>query len=175
MKVRRPECDEHPLRPITRYALANQTTMLCGVIGPPRSDTITGPSELFAARHAANAARKSSCNGIVQPLPFLAAASGNSRTVPMAPVGSVIMAQVRCAISPARNPALADKRTMTLLRGPMLPAGRVRWHSQSARGRDRCSRVQPGLPGDVSAVRAERDLAVLRRERPRRLQRQSHR
>ena len=35
--------------------------------------------------------------------------------------------------------------------------------------------VQSGLPGDVSAVRAERDLAVLRRERPRRLQRQSHR
>jgi hypothetical protein len=42
-------------------------------------------------------------------------------------------------------------------------------------GEYRCSRVQPGLPGDISAVRAERDLAVLRRERPLRLQRQSHR
>ena len=39
----------------------------------------------------------------------------------------------------------------------------------------RCPPVQSGLPGDVSAVRAERDLAVLRRERPRHLQRQSHR
>ena len=54
-------------------------------------------------------------------------------------------------------------------------AGRVRRHSRFTRGEHRCSRVQPGLPGDVSAVRAERDLAVLRREWPRRLQRQSHR
>jgi len=53
--------------------------------------------------------------------------------------------------------------------------GRVRWHSRPDRGPHRCSPVQPGLPGDVSAVRAERNLAVLRRERPRRLQRQSHR
>ena len=116
MNVRRPECDEHPSRPIARYALANQTTMLCGVIGPPRSDTITGPADWVAARHAAKAVRKSSCNGMTRPLPFLAAWSGNSRTVPMAPVGSVTMAQVRWAISPARNPALADSRTMTLLR-----------------------------------------------------------
>ena len=63
----------------------------------------------------------------------------------------------------------------TTLRSQLLPAGRVRWHSRPARGPHRCSRVQPGLPSDVSAVRAERDLAVLRRERPRRLQRQSHR
>jgi hypothetical protein len=61
------------------------------------------------------------------------------------------------------------------VRGPVLPAGRMRRHSPSARGKHRCSRVQPGVPRDVSAVRAERDLAVLRRERPRHLQRQSHR
>jgi hypothetical protein len=37
MKVRRPECDEQPCRPIVRYALANQLTILTGVIGPPSS------------------------------------------------------------------------------------------------------------------------------------------
>jgi hypothetical protein len=42
-------------------------------------------------------------------------------------------------------------------------------------GQHRCSRVQPDLPQDVSTVRAERDLAVLRRERSRRLNRQSDR
>ena len=41
--------------------------------------------------------------------------------------------------------------------------------------RDRRPPIQSGLPDDLSAVRAERDLAVLRRERPRHLQRQSHR
>jgi hypothetical protein len=50
-----------------------------------------------------------------------------------------------------------------------LPARRMRRHSRPARGEHRCSRVQSDLPGDVSAVC---DLAVLRRERPRRLQRQ---
>ena len=39
----------------------------------------------------------------------------------------------------------------------------------------RCSGIQSGLPGDIPTVRAECDLAVLRRERPRRLQWQSYR
>jgi hypothetical protein len=72
-----------------KAALVNQTTTLCGVIGPPRSETITGPADWVAARHAARAVRKSSCNGMTRPLAFLAARLGNSRTVPMAPVGSV--------------------------------------------------------------------------------------
>jgi hypothetical protein len=91
-------------------------TILCAVIGPPRSETITGPAACVTDRHAANAVRNSSCNGMTRPLRFLAAQSGNSRTVPMSPVGSVIMAHVRWAISPALNPALADSRTMTLFR-----------------------------------------------------------
>ena len=32
----RPECDEQPCRPMLRNARLNQTTMLSGVIGPPR-------------------------------------------------------------------------------------------------------------------------------------------
>src|ERR1700730_17160591 len=39
--VRRPECDEQPFRPMFLNARLNHTTMLSGVIGPPRSDTIT--------------------------------------------------------------------------------------------------------------------------------------
>ena len=37
------ECDEQPCRPMLRNARLNQTTMLNGVIGPPRSDRMTGP------------------------------------------------------------------------------------------------------------------------------------
>src|ERR1700730_10928026 len=40
-KVRRPECEEQPFRPMFLNARLNHTTMLSGVIGPPRSDTIT--------------------------------------------------------------------------------------------------------------------------------------
>jgi hypothetical protein len=43
MNVRRPECDEQPSRPAARYAMAHQLTMPAGVIGPPRSDRLTGP------------------------------------------------------------------------------------------------------------------------------------
>ena len=43
MNVRRPECDEQPLRPMLRNTRLNQTTILNGVIGPPRSDRMTGP------------------------------------------------------------------------------------------------------------------------------------
>ena len=114
INVRRPEWEEQPSRPMSRYALANQTTILCAVIGLPRSETITGPADCVTARHAANAVRKASCNGMMRPLRFLAARSGNSRTVPMAPVASVTMAHVRWAISPALNPALAESRTMTV-------------------------------------------------------------
>jgi hypothetical protein len=115
MKVRRPEGDEHPSRPITRYAL-EPDHYAHWPHWSARSDTITGPAEQVAARQIAKAARKSSCNGITRPLPFLAAESGNSRVVPMAPVGAVIIAQVRRAISPARSPALADSKTTILLR-----------------------------------------------------------
>ena len=96
--------------------------MLCGLIGPPRSDAITGPADGVTDRQAAMALRKSSCNGTIRPLPFLAAWSGNSKTVPIAPVGSVTIAQVSFAISPARNPALADRRTMTFIT-QRVPAG----------------------------------------------------
>ena len=43
------------------------------------------------------------------------------------------------------------------------------------RHQDRCAAIQSGLPQDVSAVRAECDLVLLRREWPWRLQRQSDR
>jgi hypothetical protein len=43
MKVRWPECDEQPSKPSALYARLNQTTMLSGVMGPPRSERMTGP------------------------------------------------------------------------------------------------------------------------------------
>src|SRR5947209_10309597 len=39
--VRRPEWDEQPFRPMFLNARLNHTTMLSGVIGPPRSDVMT--------------------------------------------------------------------------------------------------------------------------------------
>ena len=58
MNVRRPEWDEQPSRPTARYAIANQLTMLTGVIGPPRSDRMTGPVPVVILRQAAKAARR---------------------------------------------------------------------------------------------------------------------
>ena len=43
MNVRRPEWDEQPLSPMLWNARLNQSTILSGVIGPPRSDRMTGP------------------------------------------------------------------------------------------------------------------------------------
>ena len=43
INVRRPEWDEQPCKPTLRNARLNQTTILNGVIGPPRSDRMTGP------------------------------------------------------------------------------------------------------------------------------------
>ena len=82
MKVRRPECEEHPSRPITRYALANQTTILCGVIGPPRSDTITGPAEWVAARHAAKALAQIFMQWDYSAAPFLGGMVGQFQNCP---------------------------------------------------------------------------------------------
>ena len=42
MNARRPECDEQPSKPSARYVRLNQTTMLIGVIAPPRSERMTG-------------------------------------------------------------------------------------------------------------------------------------
>ena len=116
MNVRRPEWDEQPSRPTTWYARANHTTMLSGVIGPPRSEVTTGPTPAVMARQAINAVRKSGWIGIRRPLRFLAARSRSSMAVPIVPVGSTTMSHVRLAISPARSPAFADSSTTNRLR-----------------------------------------------------------
>jgi hypothetical protein len=50
MNVRRPEWDEQPSRRRARYAVENQTTILSGFIGPPRSDRTTGPVPTVMSR-----------------------------------------------------------------------------------------------------------------------------
>jgi len=56
----------------------------------------------------------------------------------------------------------------------LLPAWRVCRHHRGGRRANRCQRVQLAVSKSFPAVRAARDLAVLRRERPRRVQRQPH-
>src|SRR3984893_6369655 len=114
--VRRPECDEQPLRPMFLNARLNHTTMLSDLIRPPRSDEITYLDEGNACRHAASAAARPGWIGIDRPLHFLAALSASSIRPLTWPVASRTMSQVRLAISPARNPALADSRTITVFR-----------------------------------------------------------
>src|ERR1700732_4799089 len=55
--------------------------------------------------------------GIDRPLHFLAALSASSSRPLIWPLASTTISQVRLAISPARKPALADSRTITVLRG----------------------------------------------------------
>src|ERR1700730_8772744 len=114
--VRRPECDEQPFRPMFLNARLNHTTMLSGLIRPPRSDEITYLDEGNACRKSARAAARSGWIGIDRPLHFLAALSASSIKPLIWPVALTSMSQVRFAISPARNPALADSSTMTTLR-----------------------------------------------------------
>jgi hypothetical protein len=51
-----------------------------------------------------------------RPLHFLAALSASSIRPLIWPLASTTMSQVRFAISPARNPALAESRAITVLR-----------------------------------------------------------
>ena len=53
---------------------------------------------------------------MTRPLFFFAIRSSRAMTVPIFPTGSVIMAHVRLAISPARSPAFTDSKTMTRFR-----------------------------------------------------------
>src|SRR6516164_6779442 len=72
MNVRRPECEEQPVRPMARYALANQATIAMGRIGPPRSDTMTGPFvSPVCSRNRISASRSARWIGMARPLPFL--------------------------------------------------------------------------------------------------------
>src|SRR5260370_35660707 len=59
---------------------------------------------------------RSAWTGIERPLHFLAALSASSIRPLIWPLASTTMSQVRFAISPARKPALADSRTITVLR-----------------------------------------------------------
>src|ERR1039457_4231089 len=108
MNVRRPEWDEQPFRPTARYAIANQLTMVTGVIGPPRSDRTTEPKPSVMPRQAASASARAAWTGINRPLFFLAAQVRSSMTAPMS--------HVSFAISPARRPALTDSNTMIRFR-----------------------------------------------------------
>ena len=128
--VRRPEWDEQPLRPIFLNALLNHTTMLSGVIGPPRSDAITWSVGGATSRHSASAAARSGCKGIDRPLHFLAATSGSSIRPLIRPAASVTMVQVKFAISPARSPALADNSTSTRF----LSGFGCNWRTRASRG-----------------------------------------
>src|SRR5271166_5204583 len=114
--VRRPECNEQPFRPMFLNARLNHTTILSGLIRPPRSDAITYSDGGATCRHAARAAARSGWTGMVRPLHFLAAVSASSSRPLIWPLASTTMSQVRFAISPARKPAFADRRTMTALR-----------------------------------------------------------
>jgi hypothetical protein len=111
--VRRPECDEQPLRPMLVKALLNHTTTLNDRIGPPRVDAITCSARGATSRQSASATASSGCSGIERPLHFFAQRSGSSIRPLIRPAASVTMVHVKFAISPARRPALADNSTST--------------------------------------------------------------
>src|ERR1700722_4074161 len=116
MNVRRPECDEQTSSRTSRYAAANQLTMLTGRMAPPRTDRTTGPAPAVNLRQSVRAARRLGGIGISSPLLFLAALSRSSIKLPISPVGPSTMSHVNLAISPARKPALIDKSTISLSR-----------------------------------------------------------
>jgi hypothetical protein len=72
MKVRRPECDEQPSRPIARNVRANHSTMLAARMRPPRSEVTMGPEGTIIARQTLSACRSSGCSGMRRPDHFAA-------------------------------------------------------------------------------------------------------
>jgi hypothetical protein len=126
-------------------ALLNQTTMLSGVIGPPRSDVIKYSDGAWTCRHASRAAARSGWMGIDRPLHFFAASSRSSINPLIWPFASATMSQVKLAISLARSPALADSNTITRLRsGLRMQLAKTRRSLTSAG-----ERVFACLPGMV--------------------------
>src|SRR5262245_8542808 len=85
MNVRRPERDEQPWTPRAWYAPLNQLTMLSGVMGPPRSDRMTGPVPSESASNMIRASLNNWWSGISRPLQFLAVMSCSSIRVLTAP------------------------------------------------------------------------------------------
>ena len=74
MKVRRPECDEQPCKPMDRNALANQHTMLTGIIGLPRWERMTGSAASACLRKSRSASPSSGWIGISRSPAFLGGA-----------------------------------------------------------------------------------------------------
>ena len=111
------------LQPSALYARLNQTTMLSALILPPRSERTTGPPLASEDRSSIRAACKAAFKGIMRPLPFLAAWSRSSMWDATSPFGSIIISQVKFAISAARKPAFTESKTMALLRS----GARVVW------------------------------------------------
>src|SRR5260370_8306947 len=69
--VLRPECDEQPFRPMLLNARLNQTTMLSGVIGPPRSDSATYSDSFETLPHSRTLALTPQSITFLHPLPSL--------------------------------------------------------------------------------------------------------
>src|ERR1700733_11794188 len=67
MKVRRPECDEHPSKPSSLNSAANQLTTLVGRKQPPRAERMTGPKGSLIRTKLRSAWRRSGCMGMRRP------------------------------------------------------------------------------------------------------------
>ena len=118
MKVRRPECDEHPSIFSEVYSRWNHRRTVAGDNPPPRSENSIGRSGVAMSPRAVcnvtSAACKSGCRGMVRPPVFpLLARFGTWSTSATCPVASVTMAQVSAAMALARRPAFMDNRHMT--------------------------------------------------------------
>jgi len=170
MNVLRPECEEHPSRPIARYARPNQMTMLRAFILLPRSDLIIGRKPSDEPRKRASASRSSWCRGIIRPWSIFAAQSLNSKTVPTVPCGSRTISQVRFAISAARRPAFTENKTITRSRSGyrVVSANCSRSSIWSA---DKIFACLPGIK--ASTRKAETDSSCKNRSSKRELAEQS--
>jgi hypothetical protein len=113
MKVRRPECDEHPSKPSSLNSAANQLTTLVGRKQPPRAERMTGPNGSLIRNKLRSAWRRSGCMGMRRPPRFLAIASWMARMSATLPRAARAIDHSSPAISQARRPALIDKRIIT--------------------------------------------------------------
>jgi hypothetical protein len=118
MKVRHPECDEHPSIFNEVYKRWNHRHTVAGDSPPPRFEKRIGRSGMAMSSRAlcnvTSAAWRSGCRGMVRPpvLPFLARL-GTWSTSATYPAASVTIVHVNETMAVARRPAFIDNRHMT--------------------------------------------------------------
>jgi hypothetical protein len=158
--VRRPECDEQPCRPMLRKTRLNQTTILSGVIGPPRSDRMTGPMPVERPRYAPRRMfwflQSQAAVGIILALSIMVAAHNPNPNLRMQDlIGLMILS--------ADGPVIRITSSNAALVGEAVADQQLRTFKTDPANRKAVCDVGLWPTGDIGSVIELRDIAAKNR------------